>query len=101
MTKRMLRPMGDRVVVVRNEVTEKSPGGLFIPVNSQEKSLEARVVAVGPGKPTSDGWTEVAVNIGDNVLVGKFAGTEINIDGTEYLILREDDIIGVFENTGE
>ena len=94
MPKRMLKPMGDRVVVVRNEVTEKSPGGLFIPVNSQEKSLEARVVAVGPG-------TRVAVNIGDNVLVGKFAGTEINIEGTEYLILREDDIIGVFENTGE
>lgn len=91
-----VKPLHDRVIVKRVEELEKTKGGIIIPDTAKEKPVEGIVVAVGDGKVLDDGkkLTPV-VKKGDRVLFGKYAGTEIKIDGEEHLIMREDDIIGI------
>ena len=94
----MIRPLQDRVIVKRIEEEEKSKGGIIIPDTAKEKPQEGQVVAVGKGKVGEDGKvTPPDVKVNDRVLFGKYSGTEINIDGVEHLIMREDDILGVLE----
>jgi len=94
-----IRPLHDRVVVVRREEEKTSPGGIVIPDTAKEKPIKGEVVAVGTGKVLENGQVRaLEVTAGDVVLFGKYSGTEIKIEGTEYLILREDDIMGVLES---
>jgi chaperonin GroES len=94
-----LRPLHDRVLVKRLEEQETKRGGLFIPDSAKEKPQQAEVVAVGAGKLLEDGNRAVPdVKAGDKILFGKYSGSDIRIDGNEYLILREDEILGVFAN---
>jgi chaperonin GroES len=94
-----IRPLHDRVLVKRLENEEKtSPGGIIIPDTAKEKPQEGEVVAVGSGKTTSDGTVQpMNVKAGDRVLFGKYSGTDVKIDDEDYLIMREDDILGVLE----
>jgi len=93
-----IRPLQDRVVVKRMEEERTSAGGIVIPDSATEKPSRGEVVAVGNGKITSNGDVRpLDVKAGDSVLFGKYAGTEIKIDGEEFLIMREEDILGVFE----
>jgi len=88
----------DRVIVKRIEEEEKSKGGIIIPDTAKEKPQEGKVVAVGKGKLNEDGKiTPLDVKVNDRVLFGKYSGTEINMDGQEHLIMREEDILGVIE----
>jgi len=94
----MIRPLQDRVIVKRIEEEEKSKGGIIIPDTAKEKPQEGEVVAVGKGKVGDDGKvTPLDVKVKDRVLFGKYAGTEVNIDDVEHLIMREDDILGIIE----
>ena len=86
-----VKPLSDRVLVEPNPAEEKTAGGLFIPDTAKEKPLAGTVIAVGPG--TAEVKMEVAV--GDQVLYGKYAGTEINVDGKDYLIMRQNDILAI------
>lgn len=91
-----LRPLHDRVIVKRVEKEEKSAGGIIIPDQAKEKPLKAEVVAVGPGKRTDDGKVHpIDVKVGDRVLIGKYSGTEVQLDKDELVVLREDDIMAV------
>lgn len=91
-----IRPLHDRVVVRRLEEETTSKGGILIPDNAKEKPLQGEVLAVGPGKSMDNGQVRpLSVKIGEKVLFAKYAGTEVKIDGTELLILREDDIMGI------
>jgi chaperonin GroES len=93
-----IRPLQDRVIVKRIEEEEKSKGGIIIPDTAKEKPQEGRVVAVGKGKVNEDGKiTPLDVKVNDRILFGKYSGTEINVEGEEHLIMREDDILGVIE----
>jgi len=93
-----LRPLKDRVLVKYSEEPEKSAGGLYIPDTAKEKPQRGEIVAVGSGKITDDGKVQkMEVKVGDIVLFEKYSGSKINIDETEYLILREDDILGIIE----
>lgn len=87
-----VKPLSDRVLILPNPAEEKTAGGLFIPDTAKEKPLMGKVVAVGPG--TAEIKMEVKVD--DTVLYGKFAGTELNIDGVDYLIMRQSDILAVY-----
>jgi chaperonin GroES len=93
-----IRPLQDRIIVRRIDEEETTKGGLIIPDTAKEKPQEGKVIAVGKGKILDDGkiW-KLDVKKGDRVLFGKYAGTEINIEGTEHLIIREDDVLGVCE----
>jgi chaperonin GroES len=91
-----IRPLQDRLVVRRVEEEEKSKGGIIIPDTAKEKPIEGEVIAVGNGKVTEKGDVRpLDVKVGDRVLFGKYAGTEVKIEGDEVLILREDDVLGV------
>jgi chaperonin GroES len=91
-----IRPLQDRLVVRRVEEEEKSKGGIIIPDTAKEKPIEGEVIAVGNGKVTEKGEVRpLDVKVGDRVLFGKYAGTEVKIEGDEVLILREDDVLGV------
>ncbi len=91
-----VRPLYDRVLLRRLDAAEEVSGGIIIPDTAKEKPLEAEVVAIGPGKRLDDGSTaEMSVSAGDTVLVGKYGGTEIKLDGVDHLIVREDEILGV------
>ena len=91
-----VRPLGDRVLVRRNEPAEEVRGGIIIPDSAKEKPMEAEVVALGEGKRLDDGSRAAfEVKVGDTVLIGKYSGTEIKFDGQEYQILREDEILGI------
>ena len=91
-----IRPLQDRVIVKRLEEEQKTKGGIIIPDTAKEKPIEGEVVAVGKGKVTDDGKiVKPDVNVGDRVLFSKYGGTEVKIDGVDYLIMREDDILGV------
>lgn len=91
-----VRPLHDRVLIQRVESETKSAGGIIIPDNAKEKPLEGEIVAVGKGKVLDDGSVrEMSVKVGDRVLFAKYAETEIKIDGTNYLLLREDDLLAV------
>ena len=93
-----IRPLYDRILVKRIEEQNKTAGGLFIPDSAKEKPQEALVVAVGNGKVIEDGsLRKLEVKAGDKILFSKYSGNEIKIDGTEHLILREDDILAVLE----
>jgi chaperonin GroES len=93
-----IRPLQDRVIVKRVNEEEKSKGGIIIPDTAKEKPQEGKVIAVGRGKVNDDGKiTPLDVKVNDRILFGKYSGTEINFDGEEHLIMREDDILGVIE----
>jgi chaperonin GroES len=93
-----LRPLQDRIIVKRLDEETMTAGGIFIPETAKEKPQKGEVIAVGKGKKTEDGKViPVDVKKGDKVLFGKYAGTEIKIEGQEYLIMREDDILGIME----
>jgi chaperonin GroES len=91
-----IRPLNDRVLVVRIEEKEKTSGGIIIPDTAKEKPQEGKVIAVGPGKWDENGKRiSLDVKKDDRVLFGKYAGNEITIDGVEHLIMKEDDILGI------
>jgi chaperonin GroES len=93
-----IRPLGDRILVKRIQEEEKTKGGIFIPDTAKEKPQEGIVVAVGKGKVTEEGKLLTPdVKAGDRIMFGKYAGSEVKIEGEEHLILREDDILGVLE----
>jgi chaperonin GroES len=93
-----LRPLQDRIIVKRIEEESKTAGGIYIPDTAKEKPQMGQIVSVGNGKKTEDGKViPVDVKAGDKVLFGKYSGTEVKIEGEEYLIMREDDILGVVE----
>jgi chaperonin GroES len=91
-----IRPLQDRILVKRVNEEEKSKGGIIIPDTAKEKPIEGEVIAVGNGKVTEKGEVRpLDVKVGDRVLFGKYAGTEVKVEGDEVLILREDDVLGV------
>ena len=91
-----IRPLHDRVIVERVEAEERSAGGIIIPDTAKEKPQEGKVVAVGKGKHREDGsLIPMDVKAGDRILFSKYAGSEVKIDGKEYIIMREEDILGV------
>ena len=90
------RPLGDRVVVRRVQEDQKTPGGIIIPDTAQEKPQQGKVIAVGPGGRDESGkLIPIDVKVGNRILFGKWSGTEVKIDGVEYLIMKESDIMGV------
>jgi len=94
-----IRPLHDRIIVERIEEETKTAGGLIIPDSAKEKPQQGKVVAAGKGKVTEDGkLLGMDVKVGDRILFGKYAGTEIKVEGKEYLMMREDDVLGVVEN---
>lgn len=96
MAKRSIRPLGDRILVRRLTEDEKTAGGIIIPDTAKEKPQEGEVIAVGNGKVLDDGKVHpVGVKAGDKILFSKYSGTEVNIDGEEWLVVREDDVLGV------
>jgi len=93
-----LNPLNDRVVVTPLTAEEKTAGGVILPDNAREKPNKGKVMSVGPGKLTEDGKRlGVAVKAGDVVLYGRYSGTEVKVEGTEYKILREEDVLGIEE----
>jgi len=99
--KTKIRPLGDRVLVRRldEEKEQRSSGGIIIPDTAKEKPMEGRIEAVGPGRRSDDGkLVKPDVKVGDRVLIGKYAGTEVKIEGEEFIIMREDDVLGVIES---
>ncbi len=97
-----IRPLADRIVVKRIEEKETLRSGIIIPDSAQEKPQEAEVVAVGPGKRLEDGKrVPIDVKVGDRVLFGKYSSSDVKVDGEEYLIMREDEILGVMEQKPE
>ena len=94
-----IRPLNDRILVKRLEEEETTAGGIIIPDSAKEKPAEGEIVAVGPGKLNDKGErTAMDVKPGDRVLFSKYGGTDVKIEGEDYLIMREDDILGVVEN---
>ncbi len=98
-----IRPLYDRIVVKRlDNDAEKTAGGPFIPDSAKEKPQEGEVVAVGQGKRSDDGkLMPLDVKVGDRILFGKYSGSDIKMDGNEYLIMREDEVLGVIDNAGK
>ncbi|MCW8823518.1 MAG: co-chaperone GroES [Ignavibacteriaceae bacterium] len=96
MAKIKLNPLADRVVVKPAEAEEKTKGGIILPDTAKEKPVEGTVVAAGPGKISDNGeLVKMAIKVGDKVLYGKYSGTEVTIEGEEYLIMRESDIFAI------
>ena len=96
MAKLKLNPLSDRVVVKAAEAEEKTKGGIILPDTAKEKPVEGTIVAVGTGKVADSGdLIKMTVKVGDKVLYGKYSGTEVTIDGEEYLIMRESDIFAI------
>ena len=95
----MIRPLFDRILIERTEEPTQTNSGLFLPETAKEKPAEGVILAIGNGRVSNDGSVKpLAVKVGDRVLFGKYAGTEIKVDGEDRLILREDDILGIIEN---
>ncbi len=92
-----VRPLSDRVIVKRIDEEEKTAGGIIIPDTAKEKPQEGRIIAVGPGRTEEGKVIALDVKKGDRILFGKYAGTEIKLDGEDHIIMREDDILGVIE----
>ena len=93
-----LRPLQDRIIVERIDEEATSAGGIIIPDSAKEKPQEGKIIAVGKGKTGDDGkLVKLDVKKGDRILFGKYSGSEVKLDGTEYLIMREDDVLGVIE----
>lgn len=96
--KTKIRPLQDRILVQRTTEEEKSRGGIIIPDSAKEKPQEARVIAVGKGRVSEEGKvTPLDVKAGDKILFGKYSGNEIKIDGEDYLIIKEDDVLAILE----
>jgi len=93
-----IKPLGDRVLIKPCEEKEKTKGGIVLPDTAKERPQEGEIVAVGEGRRTDDGKTiPLSLKVGDKVLYGKYSGTEITVDGEEYLIMREEDVLAVIE----
>jgi chaperonin GroES len=93
-----LRPLADRVIVRQNEAEEKTKSGIVLPDTAKEKPTKGKVIAVGPGKFDDNGKRmEIGVRNGDTVYYGKYSGTDVEVDGQKFVILRESDILGVLE----
>jgi chaperonin GroES len=94
-----IRPLDDRVVVQPNEPEERTPGGIVLPDTAKEKPLQGKVVAVGPGKliEKTGERAKMSVKVGDRVIYGKYSGTEVELEGEKYVILRENDILAIQE----
>ena len=91
-----IKPLEDRVIIKVGPAEEKSKGGIILPDTVQEKPIEGKIVAAGPGRIKDDGKSiSMSVKVGDNVLYGKYSGTEITVESEEYLIMRESDIFGI------
>jgi chaperonin GroES len=98
MAKMKIRPLNDRVLVIREEEEQKSTGGIIIPDTAKEKPQRGKVVAAGPGKMGEDGKrTPLEVKQGDRILFSKYAGTDIKLDGLEHVFMKEDDILSIIE----
>jgi chaperonin GroES len=96
--KMKIRPLNDRVLVIREEEEQKSAGGIIIPDTAKEKPQRGEIVAAGPGKIGEDGKRiPLEVRVGDQVLFGRYAGTEIKLDGEEHVFMKEDDILSIVE----
>ncbi len=96
MAKINLKPLADRVIVKPMEAEEKTKGGIILPDTAKEKPIEGTIIAVGPGKVSEDGkQVKMEVKEGDKVLYGKYSGTEVTVEGEEYLIMRESDIFAI------
>ena len=94
-----IRPLYDRIVVKRIEQKEQMQGGLYIPDTAKEKPQEGEVVAVGKGKRLEDGKVvALDVQVGDRILFGKYSGSDIKLDGEEYLVMREDEVLGILDS---
>lgn len=92
-----VRPLHDRLVVKRKPESDMTPGGIHIPGNAKEKPSEGEVLSIGPGRFLTDGTVmPLTVKVGDRILFGKYSGTEVRLDGEDYLIIREDDILIIF-----
>ena len=97
-SKTVLKPLDDRVIVQPDVAEEKTASGIFLPEGAKEKPAQGTIVAVGPGKLTDTGERAApAVKKGDKVIYGKYAGTEVDIDGDQYMIMRESELLGVIE----
>jgi chaperonin GroES len=97
-TKQKIRPLHDRVIIKRLEESRTSPGGIVIPDSATEKPIKGRVVAVGKGKILENGEVRpLDVKVGDNILFGKYSGTEVKVDGEDLLVMREEDVMAVIE----
>src|SRR5881398_538727 len=93
-----LRPLSDRVIVKQSAAEEKTKSGILLPDTAKEKPTKGKVIAVGPGKLDDKGKPmEIGLRVGDTVYNGKYSGTDVEIDGTKYVILRESDVLGVLE----
>ena len=93
-----IKPLGDRVLIKPSEEKEKTKGGIVLPDTAKEKPQEGEVVAVGEGRKTEEGKAvPLTVKVGDKVLYGKYSGTEITVDGDEYLMMREEDILAIVQ----
>jgi chaperonin GroES len=93
-----IRPLYDRILAQRLVEQDKTAGGLFIPDNAKEKPLEALVISVGTGKLSDDGKLQaLTVKPGDTILIGKYTGSEVKLDGKDHIILREDDVLAILE----
>jgi chaperonin GroES len=93
-----IRPLQDKIIVKRLEEETKTKGGIIIPDTAKEKPLEGKVIAVGKGKITDDGkLIKSEVSVGDKILFEKYSGTDVKIDGEEYLIIKEDNVVGIIE----
>ena len=98
MAAKKIRPLHNRLIVKRLDEDQKTAGGIIIPDTAKEKPQQGKVIAVGKGKKTEDGKVlPLDVKVGDKILFGKYAGTEIKIEGKEFLMMREDDVLGVIE----
>ena len=94
-----IRPLNDRILVQRIEAEEKTAGGILIPDNAKEKPAEGRVIAVGSGKTLENGTRKpLEVKVGDRILFGKWSGSEVKIDGTEHLLVKEEEVLAILES---
>lgn len=97
-SKTSIRPLDDRVLILPNEAEEKTKNGIYLPEGAKEKPMAGKIVAAGPGKLDDNGKrTALSVKKGDVVLYGKYAGTEIELDGVKHIIVRENELLGVIE----
>jgi len=97
-TKTSLRPLGDRVLVQRLEAEEKTAGGILLPESAKEKPKEGKVIAIGEGRTLDNGERSTfSVKKGDRVIFSSYAGTDVKYDGAEYMIMREEDILGIID----
>ena len=97
-----IRPLYDRIVVKRIEEKDTTQNGIFIPDSAKEKTQQGEVIAVGKGKRLDDGtMVDLDVKVGDRILFGKYSGSEIKLDAVEYIIMREDDVLGVVDPTAQ